>query len=863
MKTKTKKIVRIATNLLGAGVFILVFLIFLLPTSASTAIETKRPTNFNDVANKTSNEANAYDNNSSTYASTTYKDDKDPSILYFGWPAAGQSYTALDLKLTYSADAATDDTYAYYYSTSGATDCSDYATRTWSTLLAPTSAGASQITLTQSLSPTQDLTQLCIKIVTDKVGRKDNKSVYTHEIWTEGTYTTNNYPTGSFNSAIQKTDGSGQVDISIEVDDPDGDDTKAKIEYDNDNLCDGPWNPATLLGTSATADFTDSGGPPDINNANSYQIGSGTNTRIITSSGSNTVSFIWDSKTDLSNGDGSYCLRLTVNDDTVDQFTPATQILTIDNVNPTSPGNLTEGGKTSGSVTLNFGSATADTNFSEYKIFYKVGSSGVTESDNEWDQTQDSNLGLIDYGGAASTTIGGLSPSTQYVFNIWAYDAYGNKNKAASEITVTTLAANNPPSSSSPSSITQATDGSGYISFQTTISDNDSNDTKLKIEYSDDGGINWYDPYLISVSTDKGDADLDNSSIYQVGSNNPIDTSMGNVTLTLVWDTKSNLNGNGSLDNIEQNNIQIKLTPHDNINEGAPATSSSFLLDNLDPVGLTSLSVGSITCSSVTLHWSSTVENNFDHYEIWYGENLNEVQNRAGMVYQIIINNQSVTTSVISGLSPLTTYYFKIWAMDVFGNEETVPYTAGTTQILLPPAYTPPEIPKLPTEPEEPVTEELQEEVEEPVIEEPREEVEEPVTEELQEEVEESVTEEPREEVEEPVYNFYRVQSGDYLNLIARKTNSSIEKLIELNKDRFPSLLANANLIYIGWNLKYEILKEGNYYTVKSGDSLSRIAQKIYGNAAQWPKLVELNKNRFPTLIINPHFIRIGWEFRI
>ena len=44
--------------------------------------------------------------------------------------------------------------------------------------------------------------------------------------------------------------------------------------------------------------------------------------------------------------------------------------------------------------------------------------------------------------------------------------------------------ANTPPEATMPTSIDQAVDGSGYISFQTTVSDVDLDDTRLKVEYS-------------------------------------------------------------------------------------------------------------------------------------------------------------------------------------------------------------------------------------------------------------------------------------------------------------------------------------------------------------------------------------------
>lgn len=51
----------------------------------------------------------------------------------------------------------------------------------------------------------------------------------------------------------------------------------------------------------------------------------------------------------------------------------------------------------------------------------------------------------------------------------------------------------------------------------------------------------------------------------------------------------------------------------------------------------------------------------------------------------------------------------------------------------------------------------------------------------------------------------YRVAKGDYLMAIARKfyngDSSRWTDLVEANKDRYPSLLSNPNLIYVGWVL--------------------------------------------------------------
>ncbi len=48
-------------------------------------------------------------------------------------------------------------------------------------------------------------------------------------------------------------------------------------------------------------------------------------------------------------------------------------------------------------------------------------------------------------------------------------------------------------------------------------------------------------------------------------------------------------------------------------------------------------------------------------------------------------------------------------------------------------------------------------------------------------------------------------------------------------------------------------------YTVKPGDSLSKIAKQKYGNANLWKTIYEANKDR----IKNPDLIQVGWDLKI
>ena len=48
-------------------------------------------------------------------------------------------------------------------------------------------------------------------------------------------------------------------------------------------------------------------------------------------------------------------------------------------------------------------------------------------------------------------------------------------------------------------------------------------------------------------------------------------------------------------------------------------------------------------------------------------------------------------------------------------------------------------------------------------------------------------------------------------------------------------------------------------YVVKKGDSLSKIAKEVYGNAGRWQEIYDANRDR----IDEPNLIRPGWELNI
>lgn len=276
--------------------------------------------------------------------------------------------------------------------------------------------------------------------------------------FSEKTFTTevcsNTAPTATFNSATQKTDGTGKVDISIEVDDADNDNTcKAKIEYKLGADCSsGTSDPTLDESAGATADNTPA---PDIENDNVYQ--AGTVTPILTSLGSNTVTFDWDSKANVPDANGTYCLKLTVNDGAEDQATPATTTLTLDNVAPT------------GYTVSTDQSYFNDSNKTNFSFTFASAESGATYN-YSIDDTNGGTLAVASSGtiSTATDTISNIDVSTldddTLTLTVYLTDASGNQGSNVTDTAVKDVVA---PANVGISSITADSSAQLTITAQT------------------------------------------------------------------------------------------------------------------------------------------------------------------------------------------------------------------------------------------------------------------------------------------------------------------------------------------------------------------------------------------------------------
>ena len=512
------------------------------------------------------------------------------------------------------------------------------------------------------------------------------RNMYIDQIYIQVEYATpNDAATSSITTAVQKGNGTGAADVEIEIDDNDDDEIQVRVEYEAGAGCGfATANKATIDETDAntTADHED----PDVENDNYYQIGNAAG-YIITASGSNSVHFDWLSATDAPTGDGIYCLRIWAND-TQATSTAATTTLTIDNVAPTAPGDLSLATTTGTTATINFGATTTETNFVEYKIYYKqADGSDPSEGDSLlWASSTDENLGNILFYGFASTTITDLFPSTQYIFNIWAYDEYGRKASATNPVYATTSAQFVPPVGTI-NSIAQKKDGSGIVEVSLQIDDGNDDDVRVRMDYVAGTGCNFgvpLDPVLdaASISSDYGTPAIDNGHDYQIGTTSSmIPTNAGANNVYFDWLSRSHVP-------VLDGDYCVQFTANDlaSGDDLTPATTT-LTIDNTDPSAAGQLSVATTTDRTVTLSFgASTTEAHFSHYKIFYkigSVGVTEDDYEFGTTSDANLDFQdynTATSTTISGLLPLTKYVFNIWAYDQYGNKTSSTEITATTK---------------------------------------------------------------------------------------------------------------------------------------------------------------------------------------
>ncbi|MBU1178613.1 DUF2341 domain-containing protein [Patescibacteria group bacterium] len=445
---------------------------------------------------------------------------------------------------------------------------------------------------------------------------------------------TNYTPTVSINSAASKTDGSGAVDISIELDDNDlGDTLYAKAVVRSGVDCSSGTSDPTIDETPGS--FSADSGTPTINNAEDYQVRDVS----VVDVGSNTVNFDWLSQTDFPTANGTYCVRVTPYDDT-DSGTVADTTFTLDNVAPTPSGNFALDSIAPDSLTYTLGAAGSDTNLDHYDIYYKAGVSGVTEFD-----TLHTTIAAGAYFPTSTTTINALSINDQYATNIWTYDAYGNKANATELASYT--GANTPGSSTVNNPATTTLD---------VTLDVNSNPSTTAFAIQETGG-----------------------NYVQAG---------GSLGPVAVWQTSNDWGGgtttvNGLGANV-QYTFQVKAKNGDDAETVFGGTAALYTLANIP--GTPALSAVTTNSFDVTLDTNGNPANP-TVYEIRVNDGTTDYYVQADgslALTEAWQTNALWGTTTVSGLIPSTTYTVDVRAKN--GDDEITAYggTASATTADLP-----------------------------------------------------------------------------------------------------------------------------------------------------------------------------------
>ncbi len=238
---------------------------------------------------------------------------------------------------------------------------------------------------------------------------------------------TNLVPTASVSSVAQGTDGTGDVNVSVQVDDPDDDDTlQVKVEYSLDGGS--TWADPTISvdGDETTATY----GDPSVDNVQTYQLGQA-GAYIETSSGVNTVNFVWeaatdaDAATDISNAQ----IRVTPYDGTAAGSASTSSDFILDFVAPTGPTTFENTAKADKSASFSWDVA-SDTNFSHYEIWYASYEAEVQNRTGYAVEIDVDDYSTLDEVSTTSLAMVINRPWGRY-FQIYAVDDFGNYSTVA------------------------------------------------------------------------------------------------------------------------------------------------------------------------------------------------------------------------------------------------------------------------------------------------------------------------------------------------------------------------------------------------------------------------------------------------
>ena len=462
----------------------------------------------------------------------------------------------------------------------------------------------------------------------------------------------------SFTSAtcLQRTDGSGDIEMNYDISDDNYSTVTIKAEFWDSSLPTPAWvacSDATLTGE----------GSVDADNP-------GTNRQLI-----------WDAATQLGTTTevSDYnmqiiavnaipltdTLKFSSNDFIIDTQDPSTPACSdpADQETPGGPNVTVTSTVASDASTVSYYFEIDDA----YPFATAIDNSGWQSDDNDW-------------------VAAGLTTSQLYSWRVKARDVYGNETPfTATEFRFTV---SNVKPSVVIDNVTHATDGSGEITIQYDLSDpqGSQDDCTILIKHSIDDGNTWSQSYVITPST----GDDDNAGVNTNSSTGQITAITPNKTNeTFIWDSQNSLNYNGAITDEYDGIAKISITPDDGTNTGNTTTSIGFTLDNKAPTGygcdtpLDGATNTSIlpTLTSLTTSDISTIQY---YFEIDDADPFATAIENSGW--------QSGATWQTSALTASTTHAWRVNAKDSYGNTGTASFdsafTPGSAKWIYPPTGT-------------------------------------------------------------------------------------------------------------------------------------------------------------------------------
>lgn len=232
--------------------------------------------------------------------------------------------------------------------------------------------------------------------------------------------------------------------------------------------------------------------------------------------------------------------------------------------------------------------------------------------------------------------------------------AYVDKTNYQVRFTTTSLriAAVNAPASTTAITPSFATNASGLVTVSTTVSDANSENVTLYVDYSVDAGTTWTSTTLASATGSVG-----GTLSTATGRITGISTLSGGQTVTFTWDTSAILAATSS------DNIQIRILADDGVSSSGYRQSASFTVDNLAP-GIPSSLVLTPDATSIAFSWTASTGTPALYF----------VSSTALGAASTTV--QTVVTS--TGLLSNTLYLFQVKAQDAYGNTSSFANTTST-----------------------------------------------------------------------------------------------------------------------------------------------------------------------------------------